>query len=84
MPHVDKRLRALERACKEAQATLRMSKDQMRTDLSRSSHRVVRSFVRDLSTRTSHRFGFRGERALTVARDMGNLTKQRRASSLES
>ena len=27
MPHVDKRLKALEKACEEAQATLRMSKD---------------------------------------------------------
>ena len=40
--------------------------------MSRSSHRVVRSFVRDLSARTSRSFGLREERALTVARDVGN------------
>ena len=33
MPHVDKCLQALEKAHKEAQAALRMSKNQMRSDL---------------------------------------------------
>ena len=48
MPHVDKRLRALEKAREEAQATLRMSKDRMRSDLTTQLKKPYKFSVRDM------------------------------------
>ena len=48
MPHVDKRLRALEKAREEAQAALRMSKDRMRTDLTTQPKKPYKFSVGDM------------------------------------
>ena len=48
MPHVDKRLRALEKAREEAQAALRMSKDRMRSDLTSQPKKPYKFSVGDM------------------------------------
>ena len=48
MPHVNKRLQALEKAHKEAQAALRMSKDQMRSDLTMQLKKPYKFLVGDM------------------------------------
>jgi hypothetical protein len=48
MPHVDKCLRALEKAREEAQATLRMSKDRMRMDFITQLKKPYKFSVRDM------------------------------------
>ena len=48
MPHVDKHLQALEKAHEEAQAALRMSKDQIRLDLTTQPKKPYKFSVGDM------------------------------------
>ena len=48
MPHIDRHLQALEKAYKEAQAALRMSKDQMRSDLTTQLKKPYKFSVGDM------------------------------------